>query len=186
MLKKVKALLLVVTMVWLSLVCLSSYAMAIMIGLTNEELTRQSSVVVIGNVMDKQSSWNSEGTTIYTMVTIIVNEVIRGKLSQQTLTLRYEGGEVEGIGLRVSDTPQFEKNEDVLLFLKPLQHAVTERDYSSAALFYVVGSGQGKYTIEMNAIATRGGFSIVNNNNGSTFKNVYSLNELKEQIRSVQ
>ncbi|MBF0538747.1 MAG: hypothetical protein HQL03_10905 [Nitrospirae bacterium] len=184
--KKVRTLLLVASVTWLAVVSLSTSAMAIMIGLTNEDLTRQSSLVVIGNVVDKSSYWNADRTTIYTGVSIAVKEVVRGNEAPQTLTLQYEGGEVGDIGLRVSDTPQFENGEDVLLFLKRLPSVVGERSSEAAQPFYVVGSGQGKYSIEMNAIATRGGFSIVNDNKGKAFKNVIPLNELKEQIRSVQ
>ncbi|KJU86465.1 hypothetical protein MBAV_001341, partial [Candidatus Magnetobacterium bavaricum] len=171
---------------WLAVVFLSTSVMAVMIGLTNEELTKQSSVVVVGSVVDMRAYWNTERTTIYTGVTIDVREVVRGEGAPRTLTVRYEGGEVGDIGLRVSDTPQFEKGEDVLLFLRPIENVAVERASDAAGAFYVVGNGQGKYSIEMNAIATRGGFSVINDNKGKVFKNVVPLNELKEQIRGVK
>ncbi|MBF0337084.1 MAG: hypothetical protein HQL05_04560 [Nitrospirae bacterium] len=184
--KKLRTLLLVFSVTWMFVVSLNTTATGVMIGLTNEELTRQSSLVVMGNVVDKQSFWNTEGTTIYTGVTINVKEVVRGETSPETITVRYEGGEIGDVGLRVSDTPQFEKGEDVLVFLSPVANVSGKGVSDTSGTFYVVGSGQGKYSVEMNAIATRGGFSVINDNKGKALKNVIGLNELKEQIRSVK
>ncbi|TET48271.1 hypothetical protein E3J59_00855 [Candidatus Aerophobetes bacterium] len=54
------------------------------------------------------------------------------------ITVKVPGGEVGGIGLKVSDTPEFRKGEEVFLFLR----------IEKLPIFKVAGLFQGKYTIE--------------------------------------
>lgn len=128
---------------------------AIMKGFSTEELTRESDTVVSGDVEDAESFWSQDGKTIITRATVSVSGVIRGKSSAGNIIVEYEGGEIGDVGLRVSDVSPLIKGERVILFLKSVR---SRKD--SAAVYNMVGKGQGKYTIDEGGIARKGGFSL--------------------------
>ncbi len=88
-----------------------------------------------------ESEWNEDRTLIYTYVTILVGDYVKGDSNiaqSKEIIVEIRGGEVGDMGLRVSDTPQFRQGEDVFLFLRQ------ERP----TIFKVVGRFQGKYTVQ--------------------------------------
>ena len=117
----------------------SGYALMVKIPL--EDLTKNASHILIGKVKNIRCAWNSESTLIYTYVTVSVERYIKNAFDKKEvpkeITVRYVGGIVGDIGLWQSDTPTFKKNQQVLLFLQPI-----EKD-----IFKVTGRFQGKYTI---------------------------------------
>ena len=160
-------------------VCLfASRAGAFMTGLSTEELTRSSEAVVVGGVEDVESHWNKDGTSIFTTASVVVEEVVRGVVLQQRITVEYEGGEIGEIGLKVSDVASLERGEKVLLFLKS---GKSKRDGN---IYNIVGKAQGKYLIGEDGIARKRGFAL-----GSRKDMVESetpLGRLIEKIRNVQ
>jgi len=90
----------------------------LMISLSTEDLTEKAENIVVGKVIKKECRWNKERTKIYTYITIFVEEDLKGKAEGKEITVRYLGGEVGEVGLRVSDAPSFKEDEEVLLFLK--------------------------------------------------------------------
>jgi hypothetical protein len=84
-----------------------------------DQLTRQATVVLEGEVMAVASDWSADHTRIYTNVRIRVAHYHKGNLGQETLTLRLLGGTVGEITLAVVGQPGFERNEKVFLFLQP-------------------------------------------------------------------
>jgi hypothetical protein len=114
---------------------------ALMVRKSIEELTYEADSILIGEVKSMESRWNEDRTLIYTYVTISPRDYVK-KLSNmgesEEITVKIRGGEVDGIGLRVSDTPEFREGEEVFLFLKK------ER----LTIFRVAGLFQGKYTVE--------------------------------------
>jgi len=96
----------------------ASQATATMVGLSTEDLTKASKIIVIGEVINVASHWNSDRTTILTSASILVKDVVKGEQLEQMITVEYEGGEVGDIGLKVSDTVPLVTGEEVLLFLK--------------------------------------------------------------------
>jgi hypothetical protein len=160
-------------------ICLfASQAWAFMTGLSTEELTRSSDAVIVGGVEDVESHWNQDGTTIFTTASVVVEEVVRGVVMQQRVTVEYEGGEIGEIGLRVSDVAPLERGERVLLFLKS---GKSRRDGSA---YNIVGKAQGKYLVGEDGIARKRGFAL------SSHKDVVEsetpLGRLIEKIRNVQ
>lgn len=106
-----------------------------------EELTYEADFVLIGKVKDMESRWNKEKTLIHTYVTVSVTKYVKSILEigePKEITVKVPGGEVGDIALKVSDTPEFKKGEEVFLFLR----------IEELPIFRVTGLFQGKYTIE--------------------------------------
>ncbi len=66
----------------------------------------------------------------------------------------YEGGEIDGMGMRVSDVAIPRVGENVLLFLKPAKARRLETIYQN------VGKAQGQYKIDQDGIARKSGYSL--------------------------
>jgi hypothetical protein len=132
------------------LLCLSFLwihsVMALMIEVPTSELTSTSEAIVRGTVKDMKSEWDEERKFIWTLVTISVSKSIKGEgLEQQDIIVKIPGGVVGEIGQRTSDTPIFNKGEEVLLFLK-------SNVYKGQKVFHIRGNFQGKHTIKNNKI----------------------------------
>jgi hypothetical protein len=104
--------------------------------LSVEFFTRESDVIVMGDIKEVESRWNLWRTMIYTYSTLSVEKYIKGT-GLETLTIITEGGTVGDSGVWVEDVPIFTKNETVLIFLK-----------QAGREFSVVGWVQGKYIVE--------------------------------------
>jgi len=117
-----------------------------MLKIPLENLTRDASYILTGNVKDMRCAWNPESTLIYTYVTVSVEKYIKNTLSKKEgpkeVTIRYVGGIVGDVGLWQSDTPTFKRDQQVLLFLEPIEKGI----------FKITGRFQGKYTIEKNQV----------------------------------
>jgi hypothetical protein len=128
---------------------------AVMKGLSTEELTRESKIIVSGEVENVESHWSRDGKTIVTRASIFIDDVVRGRTTTRNIIVEYEGGEIGDIGLMVSDVSPLMKGEKVILFLKS---GKSKKD--GADVYNIVGKGQGKYTIDDKGIARKGGFSL--------------------------
>ncbi len=149
-----------------------------MTGLSTEELTRSSEAVVVGGVEDVESHWNQDGTSIFTTASVVVEEVVRGSVIQQMVTVEYEGGEIGEIGLKVSDVAPLERGEKVLLFLKSGKSKI------DGSVYHIVGKAQGKYLIGEDGIARKRGFAL--GNRKDVVESETPLGRLIEKIRNVQ
>ncbi len=119
----------------------TNQADALMVRKSIEELTYEADSILIGEVKRIESRWNKDRTLIYTYITISVRKYTKALPSMKEvkeITVKVPGGEVGGIGLKVSDTPEFRKGEEVFLFLR----------IEKLPIFKVAGLFQGKYTIE--------------------------------------
>jgi len=111
--------------------------------LTLEQLTHRASAIVRGVVIGLQSHWDEGHNMIYTSITISVTDYLKGGAGAEEITIEVPGGEVDEIGLLVSDAPRFAAGQEVILFLR--------EEY-----FQVVGWFQGKYTIVDNVVVEKG------------------------------
>ncbi len=134
---------------------LSSHSSAVMVGMSTEELTRASEVVIKGEAESVIARWSEERQIIFTTATIINIDVIKGKIVPHKIIVEYEGGEVGYLGHGVSDMAQISKGEKLILFLE------TGKSRQDGNVFNIVGKAQGKYTIDNNGIARKGGFSVI-------------------------
>ncbi|HID94124.1 MAG TPA: hypothetical protein EYP60_08520 [bacterium (Candidatus Stahlbacteria)] len=139
---------LLITLLALPFIIENAYALMVKIPL--EELTKKANYILIGKVKNMRCAWNPESTLIYTYVTVSVERYIKNILDKKEVpkevTIRYVGGIVGDIGLWQSDTPTFKGNQQVLLFLQPIEKGI----------FKVTGRFQGKYTIEKDRILEKG------------------------------
>jgi hypothetical protein len=79
-------------------------------------LRTMSSSVVVARVQEVESSWNEDGTMIFTQVTVAVQRTLVGT-HQASLTLRVPGGSVAGFSLRMAGAPEFRVGERALIFV---------------------------------------------------------------------
>ena len=109
----------------------------IVVQLTEEELTAQAELILVGHVSDVSCYEEGEGT-IYTEVTISVEQKLKGEAGGEVV-IRVAGGKVGEQVVWVEDAPSFDVGERVVVFLE---------EYDSA--LHVVGGFQGKYTVSEN------------------------------------
>jgi len=120
---------------------LATQGVTLVVKKTVEDLTYEADSILIGKVKEMESQWNSERTLIYTYVAVSVTEYVKRIPEMEEpreITVKVPGGEVGDIALKVSDTPEFVKGEEVFLFLR----------LEKLPVFRVAGLFQGKYTIE--------------------------------------
>ena len=105
--------------------------------LSLEDLTTNAEWIVIGTVENMESRWNDSQDYIYTYLTLSVDEYLKNPMDETELTIQIPGGVVDDIEQRVSDTPEFQPGEHVVLFL-----------FDREGQKWVYGWEKGKYTIE--------------------------------------
>ncbi len=150
----------------------TSYALSLMLGISTEDLTRNSDAIVIGEVLEVSSYWCEKTGRIMSRALVLREDTIKGT-APSVVEIEYEGGEIGGLGLKVSDSPHFTKGEKVLIFIKEKDQAL--RTYE------VFGKAQGKYTITGLGLAVKGGFTVVEGEN--KVDNYISLKELVNKIK---
>lgn len=136
---------------------------AIMLGMSTEQLTKESDAVVTGRVEKVESFWSHDHKVILSQATVAVERRVRGAVLTDWITVEYLGGEVGDMGMGVSDMAPLKEGEDVLLFLKSgktERYVSSSMDAASQPVFNIVGKAQGKYTIDAGGMARKGGFSI--------------------------
>jgi hypothetical protein len=104
--------------------------------LSLEELVRKSGRIILGRCLSTESRWNQGNTLIYTYSKFAVTENFKGRAGG-FINVVTVGGTVDGITQTVSGMPQFEQDEEVVLFLEP----------STNDLWQPVGLSQGKFRI---------------------------------------
>ncbi len=150
---------------------------AVMFGLSTEDLTTTSDIVIVGEVKDIVSFWNEDSTKIISKAKVIVDEVVRGNHFTEVF-VEYEGGEVGGIGMRISDVTPLTIGEQVVLFLK------VKKIENGVKIFKIVGDAQGKYTIREDGIAIKKGFSVLKGTE-SIIDNNIPVKDLLNKIRRI-
>jgi hypothetical protein len=104
---------------------------ALVVKMSLEELSREASSIVVGEVIDAQSQW--EDGNIYTYVTVSVERYVKG-VGNREVTIKVLGGTVGDITQWVSDVPVFQIGERAILFLK-------------GEFFQIIGWRQGKFSV---------------------------------------
>ena len=104
-----------------------------------EQMTGEAQAVVLARVEGSRSAWDAANQRIYTYTLLRRVESWSGEAPEQ-LTVRTLGGEVDGIGMKVSGTPRFRQGEEIVVFVR--------RDPADTASFRVVGLSQGTYRVD--------------------------------------
>lgn len=91
------------------------------LGKEQNKIARTSDLVIQATVqtITPTTAPNVQGVTmIYSDISFQVEEVLRGSLDSDTLNLRFIGGDLNGMQLRVSSMPLFAQGERVILYLQ--------------------------------------------------------------------
>src|SRR5262245_21124540 len=79
-------------------------------------LKGMSETVVRGHVVDVRSSWNEQGSAIFTYVTLQVTGRLHGSSDNQ-IVIRVPGGTVGDFTTVMEGAPSFENGDDVVAFI---------------------------------------------------------------------
>jgi len=108
-----------------------------------EELVAGNRTVVVGQVSDVRSYWNKDHSFILTDVRIAVNDVVKGKLQDQEITITVMGGRVGDVTTLIVGGAELLPGKSYLLFLNeeslPGKRAQTVRDLCQGAYDLVIG-----------------------------------------------
>ncbi|HNR34800.1 MAG TPA: hypothetical protein PKO36_06445 [Candidatus Hydrogenedentes bacterium] len=97
--------------------CLAMPAHATVAYLTDEEMVGLSDAIVTGKVTSVESKWIGNG--IVTDVIILIENVVKGPVNKNgDLYLRLAGGRVGSVVTKVSELPEFAKDQEVVLYLQ--------------------------------------------------------------------
>ena len=105
---------------------------------TDSDLAAYSEFVLTGKVISTDPGWDYAIETIYTYVTIEVDEVLKGWIPEQRIVLKQLGGLLGEMGLAIGGQAVFSSGEEVLLFLE-----TRPRDGS----LYTTALWEGKWSI---------------------------------------
>ena len=101
-----------------------------------ESVVGKADTILAGKVTGVASQ--QEDKNIYTLVTLAVEQVIKGEAAGE-VTIKLPGGEAGGVTLAVTDYPGFKTDEKVLVFLN-----------KDGGTYKIAGGLYGKYTINEN------------------------------------
>lgn len=82
-----------------------------------DELVADNATIVVADVLDAESYWNTDGTFILTDVRVAVNEVVKGTVTQRELTLTTMGGTVGDLTTLIVAGAELIPGRSYLLFL---------------------------------------------------------------------
>lgn len=107
-----------------------------------EKFVSEAPILVRGVTGKSHSDWgkdNSNQRKIFTFTDFEVQEVLKGKVSQNRIVLQELGGEADGVGLQIEGAAQFNPDENIIIALAPTPTEGTYRVY---------GMTLGKITID--------------------------------------
>jgi LPXTG-motif cell wall-anchored protein len=109
------------------------------------DTVQEAPIIARGKIGMRYADW-SVGTDgqkrIYTYTELRVDEVLKGRVSGQNLVMRELGGEKDGVGMQVAGSAEFERGEDVVVFLQNPNKDGTHT---------VQGMMMGKYNVRQDA-----------------------------------
>ncbi len=150
-----------------------------------EELITKSNRIIMGRCISSESRWNGKNTVIYTYSRFAVSDSLKGR-SDGFATVVTAGGTVDGITQTISGMPQFELDEEAILFLEPHKNEG----------WLPVGLSQGRFRIVRNSpngetevIHTLSGLQLYDLSTGTVSTQSkpsrVPLNSLLQRIRSL-
>lgn len=83
----------------------------------DDELIIGARAIIRGKVLSISSQIDAEQDLIFTYITIRVHDVLKGQIASRKIVIKEEGGQVGARGSIVFGSPQFTRDEEVLLYL---------------------------------------------------------------------
>lgn len=114
---------------------------------TVEELTRDSTDVVVGQAAHSRAVWNAGHTMIYTLTPFTIDHAVKGS-RKGTITVTQMGGTLDGITTKVAGVRQFDASERAALFLRP--------SVDMPGTFVITGLMQGRFTVDAQGNVSNG------------------------------
>jgi hypothetical protein len=85
--------------------------------ISDQDLVTSARAIVTGKVLTIESNYDEQQDRIYTYITVKVQQVLKGQISERRIVLKELGGQAGNRGLIVWGNPQFRRGENVLLYL---------------------------------------------------------------------
>jgi hypothetical protein len=112
-----------------------------------DQVAREATLVVRGQVVDTWSAWDASHEVIYTYATVRVSRYFSEITGPDTLMVREVGGTVDGYTQEAVGFPALRRSENVVLFLS---------QWEDGADYRIHAFNQGKYLVR-----ERGGFEVL-------------------------
>lgn len=126
--------------VFLMVASWSAAALAsVVIYQTDQEMTLKASRIVRAKVVKKVSQWEPKEKRIYTYITLVVLDPLKGATGAQELVIRQMGGTANGIGMHVPGSATFTIGEEVVVFLETIRQ--------QPKFHHVMGMAMGKFKV---------------------------------------
>lgn len=119
-------------------VTLSPSVFAQLQTMSTQQLTEQSSAVLLGTCEQTESYWSEGNSKIFTRVRVHGEQYLKGNLGSEA-EITIPGGRIGNTIYEVTDMPVFRQGEQVLVFL--WNHPSGKQ--------LVIGGAQGKFSIEV-------------------------------------
>jgi len=154
------------------LVCASACILALSSQATTilykslDDIVKESDGIVQGTVKQVVAKKVDSGD-IYTYVTVGNIDALKGQVDGTDLTLRLYGGEVDQEGLIVQGSPEFQENEQVIVFVEG----------NGEQIVPISGWGQGLFRIQQDSATNS---AIVTDNAGNRILGIDNANLVKE------
>ena len=101
-------------------------------------LAQEAGIIFEGRVIDEQVRWVDHGTAIATFVTFEVSDLLKGYTSSKVVTLRFLGGEIDGVRMEIGGLERPVLGEHGVYFVAP----------DSDSLFHpLAGGDQGHFLV---------------------------------------
>ncbi len=110
---------------------------------SDDQLAGFSSAIVTGRVADLATGRDITTGAIHTYITLQLDSVLKGDISERTIVVKQLGGRLGEETLAIADQPEFAIGEDVMLYLEARQRDRT---------LYTTGLWQGKWTQGRDAV----------------------------------
>ena len=94
-----------------------SASATLVIPVSEEDMTRHATAIVVGQVKAIESYWDNQAGQIFTHIIMTPQEVLKGEVTEGAFTLKQLGGTVKHLRSWVDGSPEFRVGEKVLLFL---------------------------------------------------------------------
>lgn len=125
---------------FLGLVCVLSVQVAlhatVIVPIEFRELVIAAPVILHGQVAEVKGGWSDGRRSVETFVTVAVAEYLKGDLGP-TVTIRVPGGQLGRYRTIFVGAPEFQKGDEVILFL----------NHANVAYPYIFGLSQGAFRV---------------------------------------
>jgi hypothetical protein len=99
------------------LICSQASLATTVIIPSDDSLVIESRAIVRGKVLAIGTAYDEARRRVYTYITLRVQEVIKGQISERKIVIKEEGGQTSEFGTRIYGAPRFTPDQNVILYL---------------------------------------------------------------------